>query len=257
MAEDEPSSNPGYKRLIRSTIMVLGIGTFLAILAPYDSGALGWPLIWVYWTGLVAIGTGVGIFSGETLPRLFPRVPEIIIYLMTLVIVSIPVTVIVVGLNIWLTGSSLNWQTLVINFAFVMVIGAFVTSVTFAIGRIFGGEGPSSASGSASAQVGRALTDKLPHPLRRAMILALKSEDHYLRVYTDAGDALILMRLADAIAACEPLDGARTHRSWWVARAAVVDARKGDGRGTLILQDQTEAPVSRTYYAPLRDAGWF
>ena len=59
------------------------------------------------------------------------------------------------------------------------------------------------------------------------------------------------------MAACEALEGARTHRSWWVAREAVVEARKGDGRGVLILKDEIEAPVSRTYYSALRETGWF
>jgi DNA-binding LytR/AlgR family response regulator len=110
---------------------------------------------------------------------------------------------------------------------------------------------------TAEPRPSRALLDRLPPRLRRARLLALESEDHYLRVRTEAGDALILMRLRDAIAAVEALDGARTHRSWWVARDAVVDARKGDGRGTLVLADGTEAPVSRTYYPALREAGWF
>ena len=85
----------------------------------------------------------------------------------------------------------------------------------------------------------------------------MSAEDHYLRVRTDRGEALILMRLSDAVAACDGLDGARTHRSWWVARDAVEDIRKSDGRGVLVLKDGVEAPVSRTYYPALRDAGWF
>jgi DNA-binding LytR/AlgR family response regulator len=85
----------------------------------------------------------------------------------------------------------------------------------------------------------------------------MTAEDHYLRIRTESGEALILMRLSDAVAACDALEGARTHRSWWVARAAVTEVRKGDGRGVLILRDGLEAPVSRTYYPALREAGWF
>ena len=50
--------------------------------------------------------------------------------------------------------------------------------------------------------------------------------------------------------------GMQVHRSWWVARAAIIDARRGDGRATLTLKDGTEAPVSRTYAAELRRRGW-
>ena len=65
------------------------------------------------------------------------------------------------------------------------------------------------------------------------------------------------MRLSDAIAAVEALDGARTHRSWWVARDAVERVSRGDGRAVLTLSNGLEAPVSRTYAPALREAGWY
>jgi DNA-binding LytR/AlgR family response regulator len=65
------------------------------------------------------------------------------------------------------------------------------------------------------------------------------------------------MRLADAIAELDGLEGAQTHRSWWVAKAAVADARRADGRGTLVLRNGVEAPVSRSYAGTPRDRGWF
>ena len=65
------------------------------------------------------------------------------------------------------------------------------------------------------------------------------------------------MRLSDAIAAVETLDGARTHRSWWVARDAVETVERGDGRARLIRAGELAAPVSRTYAPKLRNAGWY
>ncbi len=65
------------------------------------------------------------------------------------------------------------------------------------------------------------------------------------------------MRLADAVPELEGIEGARTHRSWWVAKAAVADARRGDGRAVLTLKNGAEAPVSRSYAGALREAGWF
>lgn len=62
------------------------------------------------------------------------------------------------------------------------------------------------------------LTEKLPPKLRGAQLIALKSEDHYLRVYTSEGDDLILMSMASAMKALSGYPGVRTHRSWWVAR---------------------------------------
>ncbi|MFX8624480.1 LytTR family DNA-binding domain-containing protein, partial [Acinetobacter baumannii] len=71
--------------------------------------------------------------------------------------------------------------------------------------------------------------ERLPLKLRGAEIYAVEAEDHYLRLHTSRGSDLILMRLSDAIVELEGLEGARTHRSWWVAKGAVRDAKRGDG----------------------------
>lgn len=98
---------------------------------------------------------------------------------------------------------------------------------------------------------------RLPAKLQGAELFAVEAEDHYLRLHTSLGQDLILMRLADAIAELEGLEGAQTHRSWWVARAAVTAVERGDGRATLTLKDGAQAPVSRGFARSLRDAGWF
>lgn len=99
--------------------------------------------------------------------------------------------------------------------------------------------------------------DRLPFKLRGSIIRAVQSEDHYLRVHTDRGSDLILMRLSDALAELEGLEGAQTHRSWWVAKDAVRGVSRGDGRATLTLEGGLEAPVSRRYARALREAGWY
>ncbi|RZJ40739.1 MAG: LytTR family transcriptional regulator, partial [Brevundimonas sp.] len=99
--------------------------------------------------------------------------------------------------------------------------------------------------------------DRLPPKLRGATIRAVQSEDHYLRLHTDRGSDLILMRLSDALSELEGLEGAQTHRSWWVARHAVRSVSRGEGRATLTLDDGLEVPVSRRYARALREAGWY
>lgn len=99
--------------------------------------------------------------------------------------------------------------------------------------------------------------ERLPHGLRAARLLALEAEDHYLRVHTDSGTGLILMRMADAVAELAGLEGAQTHRSWWVARGAVVVTKRGDGRATLTMEGGQDVPVSRSFYKAINEAGWF
>ncbi len=97
---------------------------------------------------------------------------------------------------------------------------------------------------------------RLPAKLKGAEVWAVEAQDHYLRLHTSLGQDLILMRLSDAIAELEGIEGAQTHRSWWVARAAVVDAERADGRATLTLKDGAKVPVSRGFARGLRDEGW-
>ncbi len=99
--------------------------------------------------------------------------------------------------------------------------------------------------------------ERIPLKLRGGELYAVQAEDHYLRLHTSRGSDLILMRLADAVAELEGIEGAQVHRSWWVAKAAVTDAKRADGRAVLTLRNGAEAPVSRSYAGALRDAGWF
>ncbi len=96
--------------------------------------------------------------------------------------------------------------------------------------------------------------ERLPLRLRGSRLVAIEAEDHYLRVHTDAGSDLILMRMSDAIAELGEVRGARTHRSWWVARDAVLAS---DSRTMLKLTGGLDVPVSRNSRAALVADGWF
>lgn len=89
-----------------------------------------------------------------------------------------------------------------------------------------------------------------------ASVLCLQMEDHYVRVHTATGSRLVLAPLGQAIAALGAADGLRVHRSWWVARKAVVRT-VADGRNLrLELSNGVTAPVARTSVATVRAAGW-
>lgn len=99
------------------------------------------------------------------------------------------------------------------------------------------------------------LHDRLP-PSFEGEILALESEDHYVRVHGMQHSELLLMRLRDAIAEMDDTPGEQTHRSWWVARSAVAGT-VGAGRNREIrLQNGTLAPVARDSVERLQRAGF-
>ena len=87
-------------------------------------------------------------------------------------------------------------------------------------------------------------------------LLYLSAEDHYLRVATTLGSELLLFRFSDAITELDPALGRQVHRSYWVARSAVAEIKRQDGRVSLRLKDGSHIPVSKTYLASLREDGW-
>jgi len=118
--------------------------------------------------------------------------------------------------------------------------------LTLVCWRLLGGSIEARRTAEAVKSAGPGLAHRLPPELRSAPILALKAEDHYLRVYTTRGEALIHMRIGDAETALADNDGVRTHRSFWVARAAFKSVARADGRMTLMLDNGLSAPVSRS-----------
>ena len=96
---------------------------------------------------------------------------------------------------------------------------------------------------------------RLPPRLGRDLVY-LRMADHYVEVFTTSGSTLLLMRFSDALRELDGADGLRVHRSYWVARAHVAGAARRNGRLVLKLSGGHEAPVSRTYLAAVRAAGF-
>lgn len=94
---------------------------------------------------------------------------------------------------------------------------------------------------------------RLP-PALRGRILCLEMEDHYVRVHTDRGSALVLMRLGDAIAEAHPVQGRQVHRSWWVSDEAVEAFERNGRTGAVRLVNGARAPVSQRYLRSVEDS---
>jgi LytTr DNA-binding domain len=116
-------------------------------------------------------------------------------------------------------------------------------------------EAPAPARQGDDAGIGEMLAARLPRHLGRD-VQALRMEDHYVRVYTPQGEALLLMRMSDAVRDVRCIDGAQVHRSWWIARAA-IDRIEGGGRQLrLRLVNGLEVPVARRRLAELKAQRW-
>jgi hypothetical protein len=90
---------------------------------------------------------------------------------------------------------------------------------------------------------------------KRAPLVRIEAQDHYLRVVTRAGSEMLLMRMADAEAELPETLGLRVHRSHWVALAGVAGRRRTGDRPVLCMVDGAEVPVSRSLLPAARAAG--
>lgn len=87
-------------------------------------------------------------------------------------------------------------------------------------------------------------------------ILRLSGMDHHVEVITTEARETLRLRLTDAIGEMDPVEGYCTHRSHWVARAAIeaVD-RTQPGKVFIVLVNGDRIPVSRKYRPDLEAAG--
>lgn len=135
-------------------------------------------------------------------------------------------------------------QTVLVSLVYVALYGVFRARAEPAAG-VRDGVGPD------TPRILRRLPPRLGQDL-----LCLSMEDHYVRLHTVKGSALVLMSLSQAVEEVGELEGLQVHRSWWVARHAVEGVIE-DGRKVRIrLRGGIEAPVSRASVARLRAAGW-
>ena len=100
--------------------------------------------------------------------------------------------------------------------------------------------------------------DQLPAPLVGLLprelgndIIYIKSEDHYVYVYTAAGFSLIRMRFSDAVAGLGE-SGFQVHRSYWVAHRHIQELVNQDRKLLLRLTGDHQVPVSGPYRGAVR-----
>jgi hypothetical protein len=244
-----------WQRTARNVGIAAGAGVFLALVGAMGMDRLPLTTRLLYWVPLMVGGSGVAHVIVLALSRV-PRAtasPWVFGALLSLAL-SIPITLIVWGYTSLIVDMDADWRMLPHLYGSVLVICVAMTAIMLLVnwpGRVT--HAPSAGAPITAIR----FMERLPAKLRGAMIYAISAEDHYLRLHTSKGSDLILMRLSDAISELEGLEGAQTHRSWWVARDAVESSRRDGDKLVLTLKGGAEAPVSRPNIRPLREAGWF
>ncbi len=254
--------------IIDLSVMTI-VGLVLGLLGPFGSYQDPLALRLIYWLGLCYAGYAcyrpVSYFVLKAGQRL--DLPEWGLWVLACLIATIPMSVIV-----WLIGflsrplRAPSLEEALGTYASVLLIGSGITVVFFLLERRGGAAAPAPRQAEAPPQppaagtpeIGAARTpflDRLPAEIGTDLI-ALEMEDHYVRAHTALGSELVLMRMRDAVAELDGMNGIQVHRSWWIARNAVSDVKR-DGRNVrLVLDNGIEAPVSRANVQLLKDAGW-
>ena len=235
--------------IVRFCVIVIGLGLIFAWLGVYNTGRLPFYQSFIFWTSTMAVGAGTSLIIAPLVwgPR-FEHIAAIFKIGVAAAIISIPVTMVLMlffSIDPWGPTKFLSQYT------YVLVISLIVTTAAFVRDTL---EKRTEAPTPGTNPVAKFL-ERLPVKYRTADLHAISSEDHYLRIHTNMGEELILMRLADAVRELSGAEGLQVHRSWWVAKSGVTDEKRVDGRSLLVLPSGTEVPVSRSFRPKAKEAG--
>jgi len=116
------------------------------------------------------------------------------------------------------------------------------------------------ARGSSDASESAAWGDRIPGFIKRLPaalgpneVLAIKAEQHYIRVFSPDKEYMVLYRFSDAVRALDESLGQQVHRSYWVNTEAIdtVCTRAKDFHIRLVTG--AEIPVSTPYQGMIRE----
>lgn len=246
--------------LLRSVAIAAIAGLFLAYAGAFGTGTAPLAQRLGYWITTMVLATliGAGIFLPVYL-RGWLKVRPLAGSVAAALVMSAPLTVLVwfLGPQFFPDFLATDPKTLPAYFPPVFLVSVLMTAINHLVADHAARRRAQVTHAAPAGAAPARFLERLPLKLKGSELYAIQAEDHYLRLHTSKGSDLILLRLADAVAELEGIEGAQTHRSWWVARAAVVGARRSDGRAVLTLKNGVEAPVSRSYAGALKGAGWF
>ncbi len=230
------------------------MGAFLGMVGPFGSYFNGPFLVRaIYWIGCFWAGTLIFglLIRLAAVAAERARIPAPILVAAAILVGSALQAVVVApaatGLWPFLNKlSPLDWYGQCLAFSGPLAVGFTILRARLAAQR----------AAAAPLVVDGPIATPPPAPLAAATVLYLKMEDHYVRVRTETGSRLEAGPMARVLANLSGLDGLQVHRSWWVARRAVVGVER-DGRNLrLRLVDGEAAPIARASVARLRAAGW-
>lgn len=235
-------------------IVALFLGFIISFFSPYVTLTMDAGERLEFWIYLCLIG-GIGIFITDwVVANLGVKWPGFVSALLQTI--GGTIAVLIPLYQLYEPPEIPKFGTTLMFVWFVMVLILAVTH--FVMGLLWSPKVADAATmpeGSSDASPAKIL-ERLPVHLQSSELYALSAEDHYVRVHTSKGEELVLMRLSDAMTETGHFQGLQTHRSWWVAKAAVEKITPKGRTAEITLKSNITAPVSRNSLKTLRDAGW-
>jgi uncharacterized membrane protein len=242
---------------LKALVFAVAVGVFLAFVGAFGADAMPALPRYAMFVAISIVLMGIAFGLVELLRKVHRLSQRRWLFQVVIVAILTPVTALVVWSFVGYAFMGGPKPAIFPAYLFI----AFGMTVTMSVlsQLIFREYRPAVAASELSAPPAEParFLERLPPNLKGADLWAVQAEDHYVRLHTSKGSALILLRLADAAAELEGLEGARVHRSWWVAKAAVVGTARRGAQTMLKLPNGVEAPVSRAQVGELRRAGWW
>ena len=165
--------------------------------------------------------------------------------------------------HVLLEPSDSTPHSVAMSAALVFVLGLSAAAIRWSLSSDAGSLAPRPATVPLDEPTaGSGVRSSLPRLLSRidehlrGDLIRVSGSNHHIEVITDKGVARLLMRLSDAIAEIDGLDGLQVHRSHWVSADAVTGAEKLGDKRLLVLRDGSRVPISRNQRAEVERRGF-
>ncbi len=253
---------PTIRALVIELVVILGIGILLAALGPFGSFTGSFASRLLYWIPAVLVGYAIFRPISYIAARIAValHISQTVALYVGGLVAAVPGTLGIAMLRGFRFGDKPSYEALFGLYVNVALVGLVVATVFLLMARnrdrletdapLRRWSAPAAAPG-----IKPRFLDRLP-PAWNGELRALQMEDHYVRAHgPDGRSELILMRMRDAEAEMDGIEGMRVHRSWWVAKEA-IEGRRREGRNWVLkLAGGLEAPVARDRVAELRETG--
>ncbi|MEM8697152.1 MAG: LytTR family DNA-binding domain-containing protein [Pseudomonadota bacterium] len=257
------------RQLAIEIFIIAAIGLVLGLLGPFGSYAMPPALRLTYWVGFILIGYAlyrpvyvVAVWLSEETP-----VPLWAALLFAAALAALPLTLLIAyaiaGFSIDDHYYGPGFPLLYLQ-VFGIGLGVQIIMGTLFADRNESGGAPEVAVAPKPLDVRDiAMPERPDAPFFKRLprelgdhLVCLEMQDHYVKAHTLTGSEMLLMRLRDAMAELDGIEGMQVHRSWWVARDQVRAIRREGRAIKLELANGLLAPVARSRQEALRREGW-